>query len=191
MKKVFQLFFLLTLFAFASCKGPKGDAGVAGAIGSAGPQGIQGQMGPVGATGNANIKARIFSSAPTDWTAVSSTSNGIYYQAAAAVAEITQAIHDKGLVLGFVSEGSDQSVWIAMPYTQVYKSTSLTYSQTYRFSEKVGSITVTRQDSDGLTLASTTTKYFKFVIIEGASAPPPNLDVNSYQAVKDFYHIAD
>jgi hypothetical protein len=192
MTKIIQLLAFSTLIIFASCKGKDGipgPVGPSGPSGATGVQGIPGQMGLTGATGNANVKAKVFSASITAWSPISNTTNGVFYESYATIPEITQAIHDKGLVLGFVSEGSDQSVWQGMPYLQVYKLGSSTFTQTYRFSERVGQVTVTRQDSDGLTLVSTTAKFFKFVVIEGTGALPPDVDPTNYKQVAKYLNL--
>ncbi len=117
MKGIIQTLFFMLLLVIASCKGAKGDQGVAGAVGAVGPTGATGAtgaagaMGLTGATGNANVKAKTFSAPSTAWTLITTTSNGSFFESYASVPEITQAIHDKGLVLGFVSDGADASVW--------------------------------------------------------------------------------
>lgn len=189
MKKVIVFSFLIIAIVFASCKGKDGLVGPVGATGAQGIPGQMGATGATGATGNANVKAKIFSATQAAWAPITTTASGTFYESYATVAEITQAIHDKGLVLGFVSEGSDQTVWQGMPYLQVYKLGTTTYTQTYRFSEKVGQVTVTRQDSDGLTLAATPTKFFKFVIIEGSGLLPPHIDPTNYKQVSTFLKL--
>jgi hypothetical protein len=185
MKKFIQLLAFSTFIIFASCKGKNGEVGPAGVAGAS----ITGPAGPQGLPGNSNVKTRIFRATQTDWSGITTTTSGTFYESFAAIPEITQAIHDKGLVLGFVSEGSDQTTWQGMPYLQVYRLGTGTFTQTFKFSEKVGLITVTRQDSDGLTLASTTTKFFKFVIIEGTGVLPPNVDPTNYKQVAKYLNL--
>ncbi len=200
MKKTIQLLSLVMLIVLSSCKGDKGEVGpngvngtngVTGSIGPVGPTGAtgpQGQMGLTGATGNANVKVRVFNALPTSWVLVTSTTVSNYYESTAVVPEITQAIHDRGLVLAFMSEDNTQSVWLGMPALQVIKATT-PYLTTFKYKSKVGNVIFTAQDSDGLAPGVPSARFFKVVIIEGTGVLPPTVDVTSYASVAKYLNL--
>jgi Collagen triple helix repeat (20 copies) len=205
MKKLIFFSFLMYLNIYASCKGKDGAIGPAGpagpqgttgatgstgSTGSTGATGAQGQMGVTGLPGNANVKVRLVTAQPNVWGLNASSVTGNTYDCYVALPEITQAIHDRGLVLVFVSEGSDATTWQGMPYLQVYKAGTLTYTSTYRYSSKVGNVYFTKQDSDGTTPGLPPLRYFKVVIIEGTGALPPDVDPNNYAAVAKYLNLA-
>lgn len=207
MKKLLFFSFLMYLNIYASCKGKDGaigpagstgatgttgatgSTGTTGATGSTGATGGQGQMGLTGLTGNANVKARVFNAVPANWGLTTSTLIGNYYEASAPVPEITQAIHDKGLVLAFMSEDATQTVWLGMPTLQVFKVGTTTYTSTFKFKSKVGSVIFTAQDTDGTTPGLPALRYFKVVVIEGTGALPSGVDPTNYAQVSKYLNL--
>lgn len=198
MKKLLFFSFMLSLCIYASsCTGKEGAIGPAGAngtngttgpagpTGAAGATGSQGQMGLTGATGNANVKTRIFNALPASWLLSTSTTVSSYYESTAMLPEITQAIHDRGLVLAFMSEDNTQAVWLGMPALQVVKTTT-PYITTFKYKSKVGSVIFTAQDSDGLSPALPSARFFKVVIIEGTGALPSGVDPTNYKQVAKY-----
>jgi Collagen triple helix repeat (20 copies) len=198
MKKLIFFSFLMYLNVYASCKGKDGSVGPAGAngatgatgaTGNTGATGSQGQMGVTGLPGNANVKVRLVSAPSNVWGLTTSTIIGNTYDCYVPLPEITQAIHDRGLVLVFISDGSDQSTWFGLPYLQVFKSSTLTYTSIFKASSKVGNVYFTKQDSDGTTPGLPSLRYFKVVIVEGTGALPPNVDPTNYKQVAKYLNF--
>jgi Collagen triple helix repeat (20 copies) len=198
MKKLLFFSFLMYLNIYASCKGKDGAIGPAGATGAngttgstgaTGATGAQGQMGLTGATGNANVKTRLFNAVPANWGLTTSTTVGNYYETNGVVPEITQAIHDRGLVLVFMSEDATQTVWMGMPALQVFKSGTTTYTTTFKYKSKVGNVMFTAQDTDGTTPGLPALRFFKVVVIEGSGALPPDVDPTNYAQVSKYLNL--
>jgi hypothetical protein len=185
MKKFIQLIAFSTFIIFASCKGKDGAIGPQGVAGAS----ITGQTGPQGLPGNANVKSRIFSATSSNWSLTTSSVIGNYYEATGTMPEITQAIHDKGLVLAFMSEDATQSVWLGMPTLQVVKSGTTTYTSIFKFKSKVGNVIFTAQDTDGTTPGLFAQRYFKVVAIEGTGVLPPNIDPTNYKQVAKYLNL--
>jgi hypothetical protein len=198
MKKLIFFSFLMYLNVYASCKGKDGSVGPAGAngatgatgaTGNTGATGSQGQMGLAGINGNANVKTRIFSAIASNWSLTTGSIIGNYYEASGPMIEITQAVHDKGLVLAFMSEDATQTVWLGMPTLQVFKTGTTTYTSTFKFKSKVGNVIFTAQDTDGTTPGLPAQRYFKVVAIEGTGALPPNVDPTNYKQVAKYLNL--
>jgi hypothetical protein len=191
MKKSIQLLSLIALIVFSSCKGDKGDVGPAGTTGATGTTGTTGQTGPTGPTGptgNANVKVRTYTVPNSDWLNTPAGVYGATLSATINIPEITQAIHDRGLVLGYIAGvAPDNTAWFALPYSEVIKS--LPYTSIYKYLERIGSVTIIKQDSDGTNPSNPGQRSFKFVIIEGSGVLPPNIDVSNYAAVAKYLNL--
>lgn len=201
MKKLLFFSFMMCFSIYlSSCKGKDGEnglvgpagaqgtTGATGAQGTTGATGAQGQMGLTGATGNANVKVKVFNALPANWLLTTSTTVSNYYESTALVPEITQAIHDRGLVLAFMSEDNTQSVWLGMPALQVIKATT-PYITTFKYKSKVGSVIFTAQDSDGLSPGLPSARFFKIVVIEGTGFLPTNVDPTNYKQVAKYLNL--
>ena len=180
MKKIIQFVFVFASFglmsmlmSLSSCKGDTGAVGASGQVGPTGP----------GAKSKPGIATSL------DWTAYASTAFGNYYAFNLTVPDLTQAIHDKGTALVYMSDEANNTTWHDLPFVEVRKlSTGATYTSNFRANLKVGSITIIKQDSDGTTPINPGLRYFKIILIEGAL--PPHVDPNSYEAVSKYLSLA-
>lgn len=83
--------FYLLLILISSCKGDTGPAGPAGPTGATGATGATGTTGATGATGSANV---IYS----NWTNVTFSNTGPFWEGILNAPGITQTIMDRGVV---------------------------------------------------------------------------------------------
>ena len=173
MKRViYSLFICLTMFVSCAKEGPVGPQGVTGATGSTGP------TGPTGPTGTTNIKTRTVSVTSTQWLGNSAT---YYYDFA--IPEITQAVKDRGAVIGYMANANN-TTWLGMTWIEV----SGTYFTSYAFNHSVGSVRVSSYDSDGVTLNPGARSY-KFIIMESTGLLPPTIDITNYAAVAKYLNL--
>ena len=182
MQKLISFFTISMLFAsvlFQSCKGLPGTNGAqgnTGATGAQGPQGPQGASGTSGKDGNANVQGRIFTFQPSEWIKKPYGTAGKYnYSVAAIVSEITQSVVDKGMIIAYRSNGGGG--YVALPSNYSFEANSKTYVLNTDIVHYVGGVTFWRSDSDGFTLAPSSTEMYKVVVVtpQGRIANP---DVN-------------
>ena len=86
---------------FSSCKGDPGPAGPQGPAGPTGPTGATGAPGATGATGTANV---IYS----NWTNVTMTNTGPFWEGLLNAPGITQTVLDRGVVNVYLRNENSQ-----------------------------------------------------------------------------------
>lgn len=173
MKRVIYSLFVC-LLSFVSCA----KDGATGPVGPAGPTGNTGATGPVGPTGSTNIKTRTVSVTSSQWLG-----GGAAYYYDLSIPEITQAVKDRGAVLGYMAN-STNTTWLGMTWIEV----SGTYFTSYAFNHSVGGVRVSSYDSDGVTLNPGTRNY-KFIIMESTGLLPPTIDVTNYGTVAKYLNL--
>jgi hypothetical protein len=122
----FKLIIVLAIFASA-CKGPAGETGPAGATGAAGPQGAAGAAGAAGPAGPAGPAGKDGASASSNittsaWVSVApnqweTDADSTFFSAFLTEKAITQAVLDKGAVLGYVKGATATDYILPMPYS--------------------------------------------------------------------------
>jgi hypothetical protein len=139
----------------------------------------EGPQGPAGPAGNANVKSQIITLSSSDWIG-----GGYGYEAAMPCSIITQDIAEKGAVLCYLRVGDN---YFPIPYSIDYGN----WTTHFLFGYNVGNALFMVQDTDGET-PNPGTKEFKVVTIASASMSiPAELDVNDYNAVKEYYQLRD
>ena len=137
----------------------------------------EGPQGPQGPTGNANVVSSTVS-----------TSSWIYenpsWRLNLSYPAITQDIIDKGAVLVYMRVGS---TYAQLPLT-FYQSSA--YSTTIQVNTLVGGLILLWTDSDMTQPDNPGNREFKVVVIAASGlAQNPNLDFDSYEAVKQAYNL--
>ena len=177
------LLILSLTYCTGACKGPQGETGPQGAAGAAG---AVGPAGPQGAAGNANLI--VSSWTPVSASAWKSDNDPLYFYTTFEDKNITQAILDKGFVMAYYRNPTQQAVVISLPSTT-----------------KIVSIGYLMRLDQGRGLM-----YFDLSFFQPRNVPidfglevrwvivPPNpggrlaaLDWTSYEAVKDALNLPD
>lgn len=186
MKKFIYLkvLIIITMLFSISCKkgdtGPQGEQGITGEEGSKGDKGDKGDR---GSTGTANV---IYS----DWVLATNfrdttVDNSKLKLADVSAPKLTSALLTNASIQVYLDFGGGV---FTMPYSS-YAGNKLNIIS---FLPKVKKIIITRFTSDntGSVSLSTLLKY-RYVIIPGGAkaAVKNNIDLNNYEAVRQFYKI--
>ena len=181
-RNVFSMLLLNALIVCAvltvlSCQGP------AGATGATGPQGPAGVAGPSAQTVNITV-------ATSEWRAVGAGTAGAYLQSGwKTAANITQSIMNSGVVLVYMQVETNPATWQQLPITFYYTGYFRVIDTQYRLGQV--QIFINQSNTDAPVAPDTFT--FRVVAIAGTTvtALATQVDIKSYQAVKETFHLAD
>jgi hypothetical protein len=175
--------------------GPIGSKGDTGAAGANGTNGATGATGPGGATGTANV---IYSDwfTPTSYTktTVFGTSNFTYDKA---VAQITQAILDKGTVLVYGKmSGYNPIIWptdqvSVLPVVINYMNGTTPEIDTWSARVTLGKIQIGLTNNNNVYGSISNAHSFRYVIIPGGVHTTATVNYRNYNEVKQAFHLAD
>ncbi len=184
---------LIATMLFTSCskEGPAGATGATGAAGPAGPTGPAGVPGAPGAPGTANV---IYS----EWLDVAFgidtiiTINGVKdttYIGGFNVPKLSNDILTKGEIKVYWNINTAAApVIIPLPFVSARNGS---YIQPLF---GLQAIELDASDNFGTyTFTGSTTKYsqFRYILIPGSVTGRSMVDLNNYEAVKEYYHIPD
>ena len=169
---------LCTVLTILSCQGPQGPAGAAGA------------QGPAGAAGPAAQTATI-TVAIGDWQPVGVGTPGAYLQSGwKTAANITQSIMTSGVVLVYMQMQANPATWQQLPITFYGTNVFQVFDTQYR----LGQVQIfINQSSTTAPATPTGAITYRVVAITGTTttALSTQMDITSYQAVKQAFHLTD
>jgi len=186
---IFGIIVSMIFGVIVSCEGPEGPVGPQGTTGAQGDQGPQGIQGPQGEPGTANV---IYSAwfNPTTWLTVSFDGKTNQYFDIAAP-DLTSEMLDSAVVMVYADIiGDNAANGIRALPTYLTGIDAFIY-----FGASVSSIRIWAYSlNDNLAPGLSTSNRFRYVIIPGgtpASGRIANVDLEDYEAVKDYYNIPD
>jgi hypothetical protein len=175
MKTFTFLVTLLVSISLLSCKkeGPMGPQGPAGTNGVDGSDGIN---------GNANVKTYTVSITSANWIC-----SGICY-ADVTCQGITQNIVNTGSVHLFMESPTQAGAWLNMPWTDMYSG----YITTYNFAYVLGTLRISKVDSDLTTPSNPGTRKFKIVVIASSGKlAHPEVDYTNFEEIREAFDIVE
>jgi hypothetical protein len=172
MKKLFIALFLLSVCVFQGCKkeGPMG------------PQGQAGTNGIDGIDGNANVKTYTVNTSSSNWTC-----SGFCYTDVTC-SGITQDIVNTGSVHLFMESPTQVGAWLNMPWTDMNSG----YISTYNFVYALGTLRISKVDSDLTTPTNPGTRKFKIVVIASSGKlAHPEVDYTNFEEIREAFDIVE
>jgi hypothetical protein len=175
MKISFVLSIMLITLSMLSCKKE-------GPIGPQGPAGTNGINGIDGVDGNANVITYTVNTTSANWTCSS-----ICYVDVTCPG-ITQDIVNTGSVHVFMESPTQAGAWLNMPWTEMFSG----YISNYNFVFVLGTLRISKSDSDLTTPANPGTRKFKIVVIASSGKLiHPEVDYTNYNEIKEAFDIAE
>ncbi|MBQ4820170.1 hypothetical protein [Aquimarina sp. MMG016] len=170
------LTYLMMIFTLVitstSCDGEDGANGI---------DGVEGPQGPAGQDGNANVIASPWFQS-SSW--VNSGSPSAYFDRSAP--EVTQEIIDNGVVIAYTKLAGDSN------YTRPLPATTLDRFFWNFFITEPENIRFTAFTLDGSNISPSSNNQFRYVIIPSSELlNRSSIDLNDYNAVKEFYKLKD
>jgi hypothetical protein len=181
------LILIVPMLMVASCK--KGDVGPAGETGTDGEKGDKGDKGDKGSTGSTGTANVIYS----DWILATNfrdtiADNSNLKAADLKAPQLTTAMLNNATFLIYFNFGGGV-------YTLPYTSNAGGKLNTISFWPRVKHFIITRFSADNANgVALSSFLQYRYVIIPGgikATAVTQKLDLDNYQAVKQYYNIPD
>lgn len=170
-----------TVLTILSCQGPQGATG---ATGPQGPAGTAGAAGPAAQTATITV-------AVGDWQPVGVGTPGAYLQSGwKTAANITQSIMTSGVVLVYMQMETNPATWQQLPITFYGTNIFQVFDSQYR----LGQIQIfINQSSTTAPSTPTGAITYRVVAITGTTttALSTQMDITSYQAVKQAFHLTD
>jgi len=140
-----------------------------------------GETGPQGPQGNANVVSVTKNVASNDWI----MSDPIYYVDLTA-SNISQDILNGGTIQVFMESTTEIGVWLNLPWVQTYSS----YFSTFNFNYSLGSVRVSKYDSDNTQTSNPGVRSFKIVAIAGSARHAnPNVDWTNYSEIESTFYL--
>lgn len=186
MKTLILLFFtFITALTFQACKGPAGDVGPAGQPGATGAVGATGTQGPAGASSSVqttawmSVKSAQWQQGPTQKT---------HFSVNLSVPAITQAVLDKGLVIGYFRPAPVANAVFALPYTAPGYGV-LNFTPFVSGGKGGAEIAV---DNETITTAPAGELLFRIVVVPPAAGGRlPAINWKNYEEVKRVLNLTD
>ncbi len=188
----FLLALLVMSVMFVACKsdvgpegpkGPRGETGAAGAAGAKGDKGVKGDAGAAGADGNTDVLILNDAGRTIDAGIGAKNSWAIGYDV------ISRAKAEASAIYVYLKLPREPEEWVSIPGSVFFPGGShQTFGMATRFTNTAVQINVIRSaGAEALAYSAV-----KFIFVPGsATARQAAVDYTDYNAVKEYYNLAD